>query len=78
MSRNLLKEIVSADDAFIQNTLDSMDAKKFKDFCEIAIKQQDRDTRHACAESFKAKHLGTLAASIGHNQCMNCRGGVEL
>ena len=51
MSRNILKEILSGDDDFIRNTFEKMNHKQFKEFCSNAMLQQDRDTRHACAEA---------------------------
>ena len=45
------------------------------------LKEQDRDTRHACAETVLSIDctFGSDAISINkaHNVIMNCRGGVE-
>ena len=45
-----------------------------------ALKEQDRDTRHACAEAVISLHPhGEVMISItqAHAACMNARGGVE-
>lgn len=48
----------------------------------ISLKEQDRDTRHACAESI----LNCIGEKIGgtpidkneaHSSCMNTRGGIK-
>ncbi len=84
MSRNLLKEIIKADDEFIANTLNDMTPEKFKKFCEDAMKQQDRDTRHACAEAVSAlgseviyPHRRMIESSDAVREVTNCRGGLK-
>lgn len=72
MSRNLFKEIISADVEFIKRTLDDMTPEKFREFCFDAMKQQDRDTRHACAEAISA----SCSCSEGSRSVMNCRSGL--
>ena len=50
----------------------------FATVCEsirIALKEQDRDTRHACAEGVMALESvhGRISQSAAHNACMNAR-----
>ena len=85
MGRNLLKEIISSDDSFIENTLENMDAKKFRQFCFDSMRQQDRDTRYACAESILTNIVGRpsitgsliICAKEAHNKIMNENGGIK-
>jgi hypothetical protein len=59
----------------------STGASFFEKLCksvEIAIKEQDRDTRHACAEAVLACKSGSLPdggcwKNDAHDACMNVR-----
>lgn len=52
---------------------------------KLALKEQDRDTRHACAEAIVTTDFGEahvvadcdLRIDRYHHIVMNCRGGVE-
>lgn len=49
-----------------------------RDALVVLLKEQDRDTRHACAEScLQANKEQELVCSAFHEVVMNCRGGVE-
>lgn len=84
MSRKILKEVINGDDNFIRNTLKDMSVSDFYSFCEDAMKQQDRDTRHACAESLESAAI--WAGDIGDevvivdkakSSIINCKEGLK-
>ena len=77
MSRNVAKEILDGSDEFVANTFESMTSQGFKDFCYLAVIQQDRDTRHACAELVLTEELESDAKNRMHSAIMNCKGGFK-
>ena len=46
---------------------------------EHLLKEQDRDTRHACAEAcmIEEENQNYIVHKAFHDICMNCRGGIE-
>ena len=82
MSRNILKEILSGDDDFIRNTFERMNHKQFKEFCYNAMLQQDRDTRHACAEEVLSRSLDDYGFILpehleAKSYLLNCGDGIK-
>ena len=77
MSRSVAKEILDGSDEFIANTFKSMTPQGFKDFCYLAVIQQDRDTRHACAELVLTEEFENDIRSEMHGAIMNCKGGLK-
>lgn len=63
MSRNLLKEILSADNKFIENSINGIKANSFREFCRDSIKHQDLDTKAALLNELKDFKL--YAGDIG-------------
>jgi hypothetical protein len=41
-----------------------------------ALKEQDRDTRHACAEEIAKLQGDCISKILAHATVMNCRGGI--
>ena len=51
MSESILKAFYKMDDSELVEKFKSEDAADIREFLDSAMKQQDRDTRHACAEA---------------------------
>lgn len=51
MSKELLLDLFKQSDDDILDWLKSIDTEEFKRVVVMALKEQDRDTRHACSES---------------------------
>ena len=63
----------------VNRTLDGFNTKSFREFCRIAIKQQDRDTRHACFD-IVVKRTDNDEDSRNHMamSVFNCDKGLDL
>lgn len=68
-------------------TIDQYAIQKLTEIVRLALKDQDRDTRHACAEAVNAVGIPSTIPGWGlalngikayfYNAVMNCRGGIE-
>lgn len=69
----------------VNNNLEDYD--ELVEIVRMALKEQDRDTRHACAEAVNAVDIPSTLPGWGlvvdgmkahfHAAVMNCRGGLE-
>ena len=53
---------------------------ELKERMRIALKEQDRDTRHACAEAclVGGENKNYIIRKFFHDICMNCRNGISI
>jgi hypothetical protein len=51
MSKKYVLELLNMDDDELNMELENVDVEDFRKALRLALKEQDRDTRHACAES---------------------------
>lgn len=69
MSKVYLKACLEMSDDDLNVELEDIEADEFRSIIRKALKEQDRDTRHACAEA--VLQCGTVDGA--HNACMNAR-----
>jgi len=74
MSKAYLIQMIEMGDDSLNTELENIKVSDFRKVMWLALKEQDRDTRHACAEAASAS-LGSIAA---HSACMKCRGGLDV
>ena len=87
MSKALLLDLIAMNDRDLQDELYRMRNTVSADFRKsliLALKEQDRDTRHACAEQVisgafwsDTADADVVRANWAHDTIMNCAGGVK-
>ena len=74
MSKAKLIELIKMDDADLNFWLEDVSTKDARELFRQALKEQDRDTRHGCAEACEnaitADHL-CLIGSVFSEVCIN-------
>ena len=88
MSDNLLKDLIGdqieLDSLFTEEQLDhpSVYRARLKEIFKLMMKQQDRDTRHACSEAILNCDDGIsgdrIWKSAAHSAVMNCWNGLII
>lgn len=77
MSKKYIKELISMSDDQLSTELENVEVSVFRDALNRALKEQDRDTRHACAEAMLLLDYYTngdgISKASSHNACMNTR-----
>lgn len=60
--------------------LEQISVKDFRKALRIALKEQDRDTRHACAEACLVEEANQnyIVHKAFHDICMNCNSGILM
>ena len=71
MTKEYIKEMIEMGDDALNVELENIKVHEFRHALKIALKEQDRDTRHACAEA--AMSVDTLTRSAVNMACMNVR-----
>lgn len=81
MSKAYFKILSTVSDKMLTSEFSKVNLGKFKEAIKLALKEQDRDTRHACAEAVLKCEEDVSGECIwkndAHNACMNCRGGLD-
>lgn len=70
MSKEYLLNLLKMPHHELNIELEIISISDFKNHVRMALKEQDRDTRHACAES-------VINSTDPHSSCMNCNKGLE-
>ena len=60
----LFENMLGFEPRFYQDEIESL---------TMLLKEQDRDTRHACAEAVNSIALDTFASTAAHDACMNVK-----
>lgn len=89
MSKETALDLIKLGDDYLIEYFNNVDLEEFRNMLRIALKEQDRDTRHACAEeinylnkwdSMKTARGEEMMVSVlrdkAHDAVMNCRGGL--
>lgn len=66
MSKSYFKECLEMSDDALNVELENIKVDEFRAIIRRALKEQDRDTRHACAEA-------VIGAGDPHAACMNVK-----
>lgn len=72
----------------VRAMISQSDHIRIADLLILMLKEQDRDTRHACAELIAETRsvalptetmgkINMIVKDAAHNAIMNCRGGIE-
>lgn len=73
MSKEYILELIEMSDDSLNSELENIPVKEFRRCLKIALKEQDRDTRQACAEAViqhgDADPLEMI--DLCHHACMN-------
>lgn len=79
--RDLLKEINDYIDAYLA----AVPPEEFRKALTLALKEQDRDTRHACAEAVMLSQYTRVKGGYQvlyrddiYTAVMNCEGGLKI
>lgn len=77
MSKSYIQEMIAMSDDALNTELENIHVKEFKQALKIALKEQDRDTRHACAEAVLKCSEDVSGECIwkdeAHGACLNVR-----
>jgi len=82
MSKEYIKELIEMGDDALNVELENVPVGHFRNLLKIALKEQDRDTRHACAEAVVQIGLDSTAiceisdrnwVDKAHFACMNVK-----
>ncbi len=77
MSKAYLHEMITMSDDALSGELENIKLDEFRKVVKRALKEQDRDTRHACAEAVIALESypdgGGISKTHAHNACMNVK-----
>jgi len=90
MSLKTVESLITKNDLDLRVAIDSMSASQIRNMLALAIKEQDRDTRHACADA--VVQLTCLEHNLdifdqlnnaidkddAHSEIMNCRDGIKI
>lgn len=88
MSKETVLDLINLGDDYLIEYFNNVGLDEFRTILRLALKEQDRDTRHACAEAIEAMeecHVwrntkGDSEVTINEHQAistiMNCRGGL--
>lgn len=83
MSKKYLVELIQMSDESLNLDLEQVSVKDFRESLRIAMKEQDRDTRHACAEAVikgsfwsDAADEDVVRVTFSHNTIINCNAGI--
>jgi hypothetical protein len=90
MSLKIVESLIKQNDLDLRVAIDSMTATQIRNMLTLAIKEQDRDTRHACAETIS--QMDTVESNLdifdrlndsidknnAHSEIMNCRDGIKI
>ena len=64
MSKAYIKELLEMSDDSLNAELENINISDFRQALKLAMKEQDRDTRHACAEAVLVyKTIGVASAA---------------
>ena len=79
MSKKYFIELIQMNDDALNVEIKHIAVKEFRAALKLALKEQDRDTRHACAESCMVtkENQNYIVHKAFHDLCMNCKGGME-
>ena len=82
MSKKYLLELINMSEDELDVELMSVKTDDFRENLRIGLKDQDRDTRHACAEAVMscdtAMGYGAVLKDEAHRACINTRNLKEL
>ena len=75
MSKKYVKELIEMSEEELNCELENVPVEHFRNLIKIAMKEQDRDTRHACAEAVIQCSDASSLEMIDrcHNACMNAK-----
>ena len=73
MTKKYVLDLICSSKEKVELELRTMTVTQFKQLMYAALKEQDRDTRHACAEEC----IQATSKEKCHNICMNCRSGIK-
>lgn len=88
MSKKKVLELIAMDEQELAAWLCVVGVEEFRSMLRLALEEQDRDTRHACAEAinhldepsrwkdFVAKTVASAVRNNAYGIAMNCRGGL--
>ena len=78
MSKKFLLELINKDDDEINSYLENIELSEFRETIRLGLLEQDRDTRHSCAEEcFTVNSKQYIICKRFHDICMNCHNGVD-
>lgn len=78
MSKKALLELINKDNDELNSYLENIGLSEFREMIRLGLLEQDRDTRHSCAEEcLTVNSKQYIIRKIFHDTVMNCNKGID-